>query len=176
MRHFLLLTQCSVILPFQNIMQENLSNKWSGLQYEYQHAVWHTVQSHQLVKLNDRCRIHSESFITSHCPPWSPTAFSLFSCGALLEICPINVIAGESLTQYSDSFKNHCYDQWPLLPSSRCQRKGLFRHITGEIFRLFFLCEIYLIIPEGLNILIPTESSFCLGIMDLLPCVLSSVN
>lgn len=57
--------------------------------------------SHQLVKVNYRCRIHSESFITSHCPPCSPTASSLFSHSVLRETRPINVIAGDCWTQSS---------------------------------------------------------------------------
>lgn len=125
--------------------------------------MWHTVPSHQLVKLNYRCRIHCESFITSHCPPWSPTASSLFSCGALLEICPINVIAGDSLSQSSDSLKTtatingHCSH----LPAVK--EKDYSDKLQEERFFSFvFLGNL--------------SNYSCLGIMDLLPCVLSNVN
>lgn len=68
--------------------------------------MWKAVQSHQLVKLNYRCRIHRESFITSHHPPQSPTASSLFGRSAPLKIHPINVIAGDCVTQSSTSLKS----------------------------------------------------------------------
>lgn len=64
------------------------------------------LQSHQLVKQNYRSGILSEAFIASLCPAWSPTASSLFSHSALLEIHPINVIAVDCLTQSSGSLQS----------------------------------------------------------------------
>lgn len=97
------------------------------------------VQPHQLVKLNYRCRIHSESFIASHCPPWSPTASSLFSCGALLEICSINVIAGDSLTQSSDFLKKTLLRSMATATIFLLWRKDYSDTLREK--RSFFLCE-----------------------------------
>lgn len=121
----------------------------------------HTVQSHRLVKQNYRCRIHSESFITSQCPPRSPTASSLFSRGALLEIHPINVIAGDCLIQSSASSQSLLRSMAiaPRLPAVT------LKDYPGTLQEeKLFDVKIYLIISEGLSSFIP----LMLGIMNWL--------
>lgn len=103
-----------LLSPSQDVDQENSEYN------VYLHAVPHAAQSHRLVKPNYKCRVYGESFITSHCPPRSLNASSLFSRGVLLEIHPINVIAGDCLTQSTGSLQSPLQSMAiaPVLPLS----------------------------------------------------------
>lgn len=125
--------------------------------------MWHEVQSHQLVKQNHRYPSIVKSFITPVCPPWLPTASSLFSRSVLSigdssNRCNCRWLSDsiQCLLTITATINGHC------LPSSCCHTKGL--PCTRTRRGIIFFAKIRVIISKVLD-------TFCAS-----PCVTPSVS